>query len=202
MAEDDDDDLSIVPGGNDLPAGVQIRLHKLATRVKQLRKENETKAQRIIDLQAEHTAELAERDSRLEEMTPLQERIAALEGEQTTWQTEKTIHGAGITTEQGIKATRLWWDSLDETERPEGGMAAWLGEDNRENLPKAITAYFGDDSAASTQRKHNPDNGVQRETRQSRSAAPAGSWSSIREQSLAETGIQPIDVGKLTGRSG
>lgn len=193
------DDLDDMLEPND-PAGIKIRLHKMATQRDSAREEAEALKARIAEMETAHAAALAERDQEIEALTPLRDQVAELEAARSTWQAERAIVGAGITDAEGIEFARLAYERIPEEDRPKDGLAAWLAEDNRENLPKAVRTYFDAGTADQQQaRGPKPDQGVRSEGRAA-SHGFSGRWADQREARLAELGARPVDIAKLTGR--
>lgn len=195
MADDIDDLLE----PND-PAGIKIRLHKIATQRDAAREEVAALKARLSEMEASHAEALAERDQQIESLTPLQDQLAELQRAQATWTAERAIVSAGITDPEGIEFARMAFERIPEDERPKDGLAAWLAEDNRANLPRAVTAYFAEPDKGGATRTHNPDSGVRAEGRIASSRDHGGRWADRREEMLAQLGARPVDIAKLTGR--
>ena len=199
MADDDDDDIDT---GND-PRGVQVRLYKMSTKVKEAKAQAAAAEKALADYRAEVAAQMKAAEARVKELEPFQQRATELEAQASSWQTERDIMGAGITDPEGVEFVRLAWGRLAPEARPKDGLKGWLAEGNRENLPKAVTAYMSPGQPAAGAPRHNPNAGVQAapprpgavSTNDIASASRSGQWGSTREAVYAQLGIPAPDIG-------
>lgn len=198
MADDDDGILDLEDGK--LPGGVRLRLHKLATARDQARDEAAELREQIEQIKAQHAEQVQGFESQLAELAPFRDRVAELETAKSDWEAERVIVGAGITDPEGIEFARLAYGRIPEEERPKEGLAGWLAEDNREHLPRAVTAYLQTDDSKQQSRVPNADSGVRAESRAQRAATHRGSWADVRAERLADLGVSGVDVAALTGK--
>ncbi len=104
------------------------------------RSEAETALASATTRTAELEAELATAKTDAASATELKTKLETLQASEAAWGVERSGLQAGVTENDGVKVARMFWDQVSETDRPEGGISAWLGQ--RDALPKAVQAYL------------------------------------------------------------